>query len=687
MHQNTVSKTRSIELVRPDTVRKTSKAARPDVLDLVDAALELATYHWERKARELASTALADLVDAVLGRAWDISLPTLNPIVSIPPYIELVPETELEKSITNFEELKEQLLQKEDSKQDTFTQPQELKFIDWEYYQPSTELKGVTEIALFISTSGVGEGLAPKDSAFVTNTKANNVKDTQIIFGEEVDDYNPNRVLTAAGVVTPQGITWTILTDISNNNQKVETITIEGTDVDNIFPIGDYLNLTPGRYNYQLWTKQGNGQVIEQNPSSFDWLPTVELTEQPTLADGTTSNVFPSVTLITPDAVKNDVNAFKLALEVGNNIAYIDKSFTQAGNVLRYEGSTGNWVSVAEVSAIRNLFDPTKPLVLITDWQADSGALQYNSGTAEAVADSVFASLVKLDDQLGGAFSNTPSIYDKQGDLIYTPGNLFNSPFHFIGFGSDAVVNSEIIQRIGTAFPKLDSEKKPTQFVNTFPDLQMTTIDPRREGDYYDSYENNLEPTIEVWENVTFADNYYQSATPLYSQKLPAADLNIALGGYDEAQDRAGFTGADSENNEGRNSHQRATVWYEGTVDINQHDLGLVDEYPVHRRMGDFAEPEFANTTYPWYVADDTKGDFEKNNYQNRQWEGNGTGYYYSILGNGYSDRPSSEIEKRPVSKDNSGEPKMQGDFAVPTLFNGNFDAISYINDIQPIPS
>ena len=387
-----------------------------------------------------------------------------------------------------------QLLQKEDPKQDTFTQPQELKFIDWQYYIPSTQLEEVTEIALFISTSGVGEGLAPEDSAFVTNTKANNVKDTQIIFGEEVDDYNPNRVLTATGVVTTQGITWTILTDISNNNQKVETITIEGTDVDNIFSIGDYLNLTPGRYNYQLWTEQGNGQVIEQNPSSFDWFPTVELTSKPKLADGSTSSPFPSVTLITPDAVKNDPDAFELALEVGNNIAYIDDSFTDAGNVLRYKATTGNWVSVTEVSATENLFDPTKPLVLITDGQADSGALQYNSGTAEAVADIVFASLVKLDDQLEGAFSTTTNIYNQQGDLIYTPGNLFNSPFHFIGFGSGAVVNSEIIQRIGTAFPKLDSEEKPTQFVNTFPDLQMTTIDGRTADAFFEN--NILEPTI-----------------------------------------------------------------------------------------------------------------------------------------------------------------------------------------------
>ncbi len=52
-------------------------------------------------------------------------------------------------------------------------------------------------------------------------------------------------------------------------------------------------------------------------------------------------------------------------------------------------------------------------------------------------------------------------------------------------------------------------------------------------------------------ESVTFADNYYQSANSLDSQVILAADLNIALGGVEIVQSRPGFTGANSENNEG----------------------------------------------------------------------------------------------------------------------------------------
>ena len=88
---------------------------------------------------------------------------------------------------------------------------------------------------------------------------------------------------------------------------------------------------------------------------------------------------------------------------------------------------------------------------------------------------------------------------------------------------------SEIIQRLGKFFPYAgglvnqngtpvtDAQGKPIR------DLQMTTIDP------HDFYQESLkvgipylnlpkadfrdfkEPEIQVWSNVTFADNYYQT--------------------------------------------------------------------------------------------------------------------------------------------------------------------------------
>lgn len=48
---------------------------------------------------------------------------------------------------------------------------------------------------------------------------------------------------------------------------------------------------------------------------------------------------------------------------------------------------------------------------------------------------------------------------------------MFNSPLHFIGFGQGAVVNTEIVQRLGTYFPNaggFDAENR---------DLHFTTVD------------------------------------------------------------------------------------------------------------------------------------------------------------------------------------------------------------------
>jgi hypothetical protein len=319
-------------------------------------------------------------------------------------------------------------------------------------------------------------------------------------------------------------------------------------------------------------------------------------------------------------------------------------------------------------------------LILINLWSKDSESDKYNSGTAEAVADSVFASLAKLDDELGGEFSNSGNVYDNQGNLIYDPGSLLNSPFHFISFGAGAVVNTEIIQRIGTAFPKTE-----TQFKDTFPDLQMTTIDPSQ-GDKF-------EPKIAIWDNVTFADNYYQSATQPFSNELDSseygkADINIPLGGQGITESRAGFTGNSLENGDiGKNSRTREIAWYDGTVNVNSHELKRTKTYPVHRRLGDFSQPELANSTYPWYVSEHITGGQIVSDYKQKQWEGNGTGWFYSLLGNGYFQRPSTTVTNRPVwddntftnTFDNSIGTRMRGDYPVPTLSNGNFDSINQI--------
>ncbi|WP_181243781.1 DNA/RNA non-specific endonuclease [Chamaesiphon polymorphus] len=58
--------------------------------------------------------------------------------------------------------------------------------------------------------------------------------------------------------------------------------------------------------------------------------------------------------------------------------------------------------------------------------------------------------------------------------------------------------------------------------------------------------------------------------------------------------------------------------------------------------------------------------------------EGSGQGWGYSVLGGSKARRPNTNVNnvpKVPVSWDNTLQARSRGDFAVPTLFNGNFDA------------
>jgi len=106
-------------------------------------------------------------------------------------------------------------------------------------------------------------------------------------------------------------------------------------------------------------------------------------------------------------------------------------------------------------------------------------------------------------------------LYDSQGKLIRKQGDLFNSQLHFMGFSRGTVVNSEIVQRLGTFFPQAGG----TSMANR--DLQMTTIDPH---DFYQpslnlqlpgfistNFSDFYQPKVQVWNNVTWADNYYQT--------------------------------------------------------------------------------------------------------------------------------------------------------------------------------
>ncbi|MCC3427705.1 MAG: DNA/RNA non-specific endonuclease [Microcoleus sp. PH2017_01_SCD_O_A] len=104
-----------------------------------------------------------------------------------------------------------------------------------------------------------------------------------------------------------------------------------------------------------------------------------------------------------------------------------------------------------------------------------------------------------------------------------------------------------------------------------------------------------------------------------------------------------------------------------------------------------------------WYTPDHTNASFTQGDIK-APWEGIGTGWFHSVLGGGSQLRPYFDGGKKTKSElsnfenylknnrvsvleDNTYSARMRGDYAVPTLFNGNFDAVAAQLDSQPIPS
>ncbi|MEZ2246692.1 DNA/RNA non-specific endonuclease [Microcoleus sp.] len=597
----------------------------------------------------------------------------------------------------------------------------------------------VKEVNLFVSTFDQGKGLLPWD-------KVVNLSDSALLPGfsetqkrqllskpwNGYDDFNPNRILTA---------TW-----------KKDTGKWYGHD--GITPLNQPLNdpantstnftlprsLTAGQnYNFAVEAVSNSGAVTK-DLGQFQTLPP------------DSNSPFSSVSVLTHGftLLPNQSGIPDSFFQMANKIATVSGNTPEnSGLIMRYDKPTGNWIPIdlqgrviteltgglntsetAYLSTLANnlkkgvvidgkeikYLNNNKPLVLLTEWSLDRESVIPDVGFSEGAADAIFASMVQLDLALGGKVGEYENnqlkrLYDNQGKLIRTQGDLFNSPMHFMGFSRGTVVNSEIVQRLGTFFPEAGGVQGSKNR-----DLQMTTIDPhdfyqpslnlRLPGFISTNFSDFYEPKVQVWNNVTFADNYYQTvadpigltATPngrslaglpieeLNKNPKPAglnfpkangdtlgkADREILLGTRngepDRISSRIGFTKDDDIGG----THKRAWTWYAGTVDL---DLDQVKtQYPhasnpnvpesINDQLGErdanqWFDPNFP-AAKPWY--------------DNASGEGIGEGWFYSVLGGGKDQRQYSPTGRVPVSFDNTLEAGMRGDYAVPTLFNGNFD-------------
>ncbi|QIZ73028.1 YncE family protein [Oxynema aestuarii] len=328
----------------------------------------------------------------------------------------------------------------------------------------------VKEVRLYVSVFPEGEGLLPRD------------------IWPELDsptpgrDYNPNRILTATW---KEGVwTWNGGSQAGAKDQ---------------FTLPDDRMLTAGQEYY--WAVEA---VINGSPT-----PVVEDSQFKTpLPPSPSSSPFTSVTVLTRGVEpQNDEEHNRLLNSQINALA--SKIQEAGGSVMKYNPSTGGWQSVTlngnSWVATNTTPIEEKPLVLLADWMQGLDASSfYNGGFAEAAADSMFASLVKLDQQYGGKVGEGSGLYDANGNLIRTQGDIFNSPLHFIGLGQGAVVNTEMIQRLGTYFPNAGGTNASNR------DLQMTTIDPYDYDPTFPEpvFSTVLDPEVVVWDNVTYADNY-----------------------------------------------------------------------------------------------------------------------------------------------------------------------------------
>ncbi|MBN2293355.1 MAG: hypothetical protein JXM70_13080 [Pirellulales bacterium] len=458
------------------------------------------------------------------------------------------------------------------------------------------------------------------------------------------EDGNPNRILTY--------------------ELPADTIT---TDFEFIIP--DYIELTPNQTYYWGVIAEGGGLTGRE----WHELKTNPLDPAPT--------PYPSVTILTHGFQPMPIIGDPLYQQPEGfiTLAHMIAESGGDGHVLRYNRETGKWVEDITLEDGAGALEDGKPVVLVLDWNKESNI--SDSGFAEAAADASFAAMVQLDAELGG--------------------KLFASPMHFIGHSRGTVVNSEIVQRVGTYMPEIDNIHVTTLDPHDFnqPSLDVsgadiTTLAATRAGGpvlgmlaamIVDSgdmattflhYADFKDPDVERWSNIAFFDNYYQEVANPYGftltpngRAIEGADINRQL------DDRAGFT----EDDLVAGTHGRVTSWYAGTVDLNTREFG--DDY-IYRTLSDKDYTKelggvmvLEYNDVPWYLAnerDELMPDFGD---EDAIWEGIMEGWYWSVLGGGFQfgGGTSVDVFVDNTEPDHADTPaRLQ---AVPTVFNGDFES------------
>lgn len=305
---------------------------------------------------------------------------------------------------------------------------------EWQFDQGFDDVR---EVNLFVSTFNEGEGLLPwdkvvdlSDASFLPDLSEQQKRELLTNPWNGYDDFNPGRILTA---------TW-----------KKDTNTWylhDGTTVV-AQAVNDPLNTNTRLTLPNLLTAGGTIYWAVQAVNSTG-ATNLDFGQFEVLAPPSTSP-FSSVTVLTHGFTRSPSGT-----GISDSFYELADSIAETGNdglILRYDKPTGFWEPVDErgrvlenltanlkpsdsgyLTALANgilvnyLNNQSKALVLLPEWSLDRESIIPDSGFTEAAADAFFASIVQLDQALGGDAG-----YNNQGEFIREQGAILNSPLHFI---------------------------------------------------------------------------------------------------------------------------------------------------------------------------------------------------------------------------------------------------------------
>jgi large repetitive protein len=152
------------------------------------------------------------------------------------------------------------------------------------------------------------------------------------------------------------------------------------------------------------------------------------------------------------------------------------------------------------------------------------------------------------------------------------------------------------------------------------------------------------------------------------------ADININLSG------RTGFRFDDGKGG----PHSRVLAWYAGTLNLADENLSVeylskpIENLSVLDQFSDFAL-SIPKDEAEEYLQSGSNLELWYSNlvHLNPSTEGIGLSWANSVQAGGMGRRAGAGATLTPVTYDNTATPRMRGDYAVSTLFDGNFDAVN----------